>query len=342
MKSLFLRMLGIIALATFGLPAGVSSLNAAEKNTEKPVKIVTAEAFAVSSSDQGKMAYRKKYGVAYLRVEATGGKFSILPDRPWSRLSEKNQRALSPVFLVSDAAKKYRSQADRPHHADTLEAYFLFQGKEPLKLKWTLPDGQVVEQTLTPTNNETRQGELLGEWWKRFGQTAKLRAEADAYSPEVENYLVAMLAERLGFSPPVMQNPWSGRRDVDSIFGLLLGAESIRAAMQRDTILKNTRRDQPLNRDLPKAVAPPAITLPEFDRTAVAVEPIAGHVPAECFYLRCGNFKNFQWLRSNLTEWGGMARDLTGLRGENFGIQARLEHQLALKKPCSRNSSARR
>ncbi len=82
---------------------------------------------------------------------------------------------------------------------------------------------------------------------------------------------------------------------------------------------------------MPKAVTPPAITLPAFDKSSVITEPIASHVPADCFYIRCGNFKNFQWLRKNLTDWGAMARDLTALRGWNYGIRDHLENQLALK-----------
>ena len=303
---------------------------AAEETAERKLKIVSAEAVS-GSSYQGNITARGEYGIVHLKVESAGEKFQILPDRPWCRLTEDNGRALYPVFPVSDGENEYWSQADRPHHAGTLEALFLFKGNEPIKLTWTLPDGQVVEKTLTPQKNEVRHRELLREWWNRYSYSVKMRVESDAYPPQIENYLVMMLAERFQFTPIELQNRWSGRGDLDLMFGLLLGAESIRVAMQRDTVLENTRRDQPLNRALPQAIAPPAITIPPFEKSEVTTEPMASHVPADCFYIRCGNFKNFQWLRANLTHWGAMTRDLTALRGWNYGIRDQLEHQLALK-----------
>ena len=63
----------------------------------------------------------------------------------------------------------------------------------------------------------------------------------------------------------------------------------------------------------------------------VEIEPLARHVPAECFYLRCGSFANFQWLRTTVETWGGNLRDLVAIRGLDYDIRGRLEHQLALR-----------
>lgn len=331
MKCSFVRISGIAALALLSGYGQAVAVDAAEENPKPTVKVIAAEAYS-GSSYQGNIPGRKMYGVGYLKVQSTGEKFQIFPDRPWSQLTEKQNRALYPVFPVSDGNNEYWSQADRVHRAGTLEVFFLFnKGDDPLKLQWTLPDGQTVEQTLAPERNEVRHRDLQREWWNRFSYAVKTRSEADAYPPQIENYLVSLLAERFEYDPPQIQNPWSGRDDVDLMFGLLMGAESIRVAMQRDTVLQNTRRDQALVRELPKAVTPPAIAIPQFDKSSVSTEPIASHVPADCFYIRCGNFKNFQWLRKNLTEWGAMARDLTALRGWNYDIRDHLEHQLALK-----------
>ncbi len=309
----------LLAVIAGGL--GVSSLTAAEEELQIEKDAPFAEAFL-----------GEPFGVCRLKVIATQGRFSVLPDRPMCELKEKNQRALYPVFPLSDSEKEYWSQADRPHKASTVEALFLFKGEKPLELSWRLPNGKLIEKTITPKRvSAFRRKEMLSEWWKRYTYTVRRRSELDAYPPQVENYLVSMLAERLNYEPPRISNPWSGRKDLDHAFGLLLGAESIRVAMQRDTVLKNTNRGEPLNQALPKAVAPPAITLPKFDKSKVTPEAIASHVPAECFYIRCGNFQNFQWMRSNLTHWGAMARDLTAVRGWNFGIRDQLEYQLALK-----------
>lgn len=319
-----------IALTLVGVLAGIAPVRAAEDDSETQAKIVNAEAFVRSAQLKDENG-RPLYGVAHLKVESQGKPFRILPDQPWCELKATGNRDLYPVFPVSDGKNAYWSQADRSHTASTLEVLFLFQGLEPLKVVWTLPNGQIVKKTITPRKDQTRHRLVLAEWWNRYRYAAKMRNESDEYPPQIENYLVAMLAERFGFSAPEIQNRWSGRGDVDKAFGLLLGAESIRVAMQRETILEHTRRDQPLNRALPKSTAPPAITLPTFDKSKVKTESIAAHVPEECFYVRCGNFKNFQWLRSNLTQWGAMGRDLTALRGWNYGIRDQLEYQLALK-----------
>lgn len=330
MKHRLTRIWTPMALIFLGLLANLAPTRAADGDAAANIKIIKAEAFVHGPQTKDTNA-QSRYGVVHLKIESAGKPFRILPDQPWCQLKAAGNRALYPVFPVSDGDNAYWSQADRPHAASTLEALFLFRGGDPLKVVWTLPDGQTVEKTITPQQDPKQHRTTLGEWWQRYRYAAKMRNESDEYPPQIENYLVAMLAERFGFSAPEIQNRWSGRSDVDQAFGLLLGAESIRVAMQRETILKHTRRDQPLNRKLPKSTAPPAITLPTFDKSQVQTEPIAAHVPAECFYVRCGTFQNFRWLRSNLTQWGGMGRDLTALRGWNYHIRDQLEYQLALK-----------
>ncbi|MCH8923632.1 MAG: hypothetical protein IIA67_10855 [Planctomycetes bacterium] len=84
--------------------------------------------------------------------------------------------------------------------------------------------------------------------------------------------------------------------------------------------------DQPL----PRPVATPPVQLPEV-KGKVAIEPIAMHVPLECFYIRCGSFKNFLWLKDTIDDWGTQIRHLTSVRGVDYEIGRRLERQLGLK-----------
>lgn len=324
MKTVFWALLAAIGLG------GNGTGGFADETQTKAATVAEAEAWSGKSHPNGDHE-KSRYGVVYLKVNSPDKPFRILPDQPWCRLSEAKGRALYPVFPVSDGDNQYWSQADRPHKAGTIEVLCLFKGDEPLDLKLTLPDGQTIEKKLAPKRDEVQHRERLDEWWRRYSYTSKTRCDSAAYPPQIENYLVTMLAERFDLTPPQIQARWSGRSDVDLAFGLLLGAESIRVAMQRDTILEHTRRNQQLTQELPEAASPPPITLPTFDKTKVRPEDIARHVPEECFYIRCGNFKNFQWLRSNLTHWGAMTRDLTALRGWNYGIRDQLEYQLALK-----------
>src|SRR5262249_40498862 len=122
----------------------------------------------------------------------------------------------------------------------------------------------------------------------------------------------------------------SGQRDVDAIFGILLGAESVRLAMQKETLLRQSAEIETADRPLPKPVAPPAVEIPGGPGD-VAIEAMARHVPAERFYLRCGSCANFQWLRTTLDIWGGNLRDLTAVRGLDYDVRGRLERQLALR-----------
>jgi hypothetical protein len=139
-----------------------------------------------------------------------------------------------------------------------------------------------------------------------------------------------MLARRLQLSMPAVERPWSGFPDVDTIFGTLLGAESVRIAMQKETLLERSGAPEKADLPLPSAALPPAIAVPAVPGD-VAIEPIARHVPAECFYLRCGSFANFQWLRATADTWGGSLRDLVAVRGLDYDIRGRLERQLALR-----------
>ncbi len=117
---------------------------------------------------------------------------------------------------------------------------------------------------------------------------------------------------------------------MDAIFGTLLGAESVRLAMQKETLLRKVQSLEEPSLPLPKPVAPPAVEIPNVPGE-VEIEPIARHVPAECYYLRCGSFANFQWLRTTIDIWGGNLRDMVAIRGLDYDIRGHLETQLALR-----------
>ena len=92
-----------------------------------------------------------------------------------------------------------------------------------------------------PVNNPDAHKNLLGQWWKAYSSMVQSAAAADGYPPQIENYLSSMLARRFQRKPPDIVRPWSGHADVDAIFGTLLGAESVRLAMQKDTLLRKSR-----------------------------------------------------------------------------------------------------
>jgi hypothetical protein len=63
----------------------------------------------------------------------------------------------------------------------------------------------------------------------------------------------------------------------------------------------------------------------------VPIEPLAGRVPAECFYVRFGSFTNFLWFQDTLGKWRYDLQNLVALRGLNVDVQRRIEESLVMK-----------
>ena len=237
------------------------------------------------------------------------------------RLQEKNARALYPAFVAHRGAKG----------GSALVAYFLVRGNGPLAL--TLVDGRsgrTYSAGVQPVEYATRRAGLLDAWWRAYGAYARKAADADAYPPQVENYVMTMLSRRLKLTLPGIRRPTWGSGETGDFIGLLIGSESVRVAMQRKTLLRGADAKGTADQPLPKPVAPPAVDIPDVPGE-VALEPIAMHVPLECFYLRCGSFANFRWLRRFIDRWGTRIRDLASLRGVDYDIRGRIERQLALR-----------
>ena len=110
----------------------------------------------------------------------------------------------------------------------------------------------------------------------------------------------------------------------------MLETESILTALEQDRILGMTNMALPADQPLPEAVDPPPLVVPEPD-AKVKVEPIALHVPAECFYVRFGSYSNFLWMQDTLERWGGDLQNLVAQRGLDYGRDERMQDQLILR-----------
>jgi uncharacterized protein (TIGR03067 family) len=75
------------------------------------------------------------------------------------------------------------------------------------------------------------------------------------------------------------------------------------------------------------------MTLPPVPTTGgsygAEIEPIALHVPQECFYLRCRSLAEYLWLRTLVVNWGGSFNDLISTDAVDHQIRPRVERQLA-------------
>ena len=269
--------------------------------------------------------HRKPFGVGRMRVDFASGQSPKLVQDHQLWFTDAEGRTHYPAFQV-EKPFFYAPQEDRT--VDSVTVLFLFRGDQPLDL--TLDVDLSHTTRVVPGDDAGLHTRLLNEWWRTYTRSATARSQVESYLPDIENYLVATLGRRLELQVPVRKRVWSGREDIDSIFGTLLGAESIRLAMQQDTLLQPGGTVEKPDKPLPVAAAPPPVTLPALPEE-IDIEPIALHVPAECFYVRCGSFSNFQWLRNTLDDWGGDLRILVADRGVDYQIRPRLERQLALR-----------
>ena len=282
-------------------------------------------------------------GVGKITVLHTTGRSQRLS------ISDSENRVLYPAYDVVTPL----NGSDR-NLRGAVTAFFLFRNERPLEvtierwksvggsslgplsflLGYPFVDGQarVTFDTphtarVFPETDRARHAELLKEWWRAHSAMAAQSAVDDAYPPQVENYVSAMLARRLKLAPPKVSRDWSGHAEIDQIFGTLFGAESVRLAMQKDTLLRPSQALEKPDLPFPHPVTPPAVEVPNVPGD-VQIEQIARHVPAECFYVRCESFSNFRWLRATLDAWGGNLRDLVAVRGLDYDIRARMERQL--------------
>ena len=247
-------------------------------------------------------------------------------------LTEKSGRTVYPVFETARPQVAGDKAANGP---TTVTAYFLFRsregggGDEPLDVSLRLDDEHATKVSVT--RDEQAHQRLLRQWAKRYFAAADSTAQADAYPPMVESYLTGMLSRRLNLGVHKLSTATTPWGEFDDIIGLLTGAESVRIAAQSKVLLGQTDDDEKATMPLPKAPQTPPIRLPDLKDMEVEIEPIAKHVPAECFYIRCGSYSNFRWLRTSLDDWGTHIRHITSIRGYDYRLAERLERQLALR-----------
>jgi hypothetical protein len=63
----------------------------------------------------------------------------------------------------------------------------------------------------------------------------------------------------------------------------------------------------------------------------VPVEPMATHVPEECFYVRFGTFSNYLWFRDLNKKWQGDLSNMILRRGIERAAADRVQQQLSLR-----------
>ena len=233
---------------------------------------------------------------------------------------ESNKRALYPAWSLSGNYQK------------TL--LFLFHGQDELNVLLSKTGIETLRETIKikPVKNEMRRKALLEEWWDDYLKKLEYLHRLDFYDPSIELGIASMIGRRLDL--PLEKLTYMVRNynnEFERTFGLLLGTESIRLAMQTNTMLETKDKSEPANQDLPAAASPPVMPIPDFNDRKVKVEPLAMRIPQECFYLRFGSFSTFLNARDFLDRWGTIFRSTLSSRSADYNMAKRVECQLALR-----------
>ncbi len=247
-------------------------------------------------------------------------------------ISEASGRVHYPALRYTQPLGMVRDLLGMPEQKtpSELHIHFLFTGSEPLDLKLNIPEHKYV--TVHPKARRFAYNRLLRLWWQRYNAAARKQRNEGDYSPIIETYLTSMLSRRLGLEDKTLTLQNNGES-----LAMLLGTEKIRLAMLQESTHGRHNRLAPLSRQMPEAIKwpdfafPDSLTAGQQKKLADGVEPMANHVPQECFYIRFAQFPNYLWLRRLLEEYGGDLSRMVLLRGTDSPVNKRVEDQLGLR-----------
>ncbi len=231
--------------------------------------------------------------------------------------------------LVRDLAEE-----DRPVTV-AREVTFLFRGNEPLRVQLSQPDvAGRTELLLHPAAAPAAgtHAQMLAQWWNGYTQAMTRQMEQGDYPPIIESYLIALLSGRLDLPLPegfLSEDP-TREASMVSTLQLIAGTEAIRTSILRRAAAGVGGASELANLPVPPAPQWQPIE-PQAAAVEVEIEPTAGRVPPECFYLRFGSFENYLWFRNLSEEYGGDVGRMVTLRGVENTSARRMEAQLNLK-----------
>ena len=281
-------------------------------------------------------------GQAAMRVEAYRGQpFGV--GRVTVDLPQDDSASADDRFGISDAAGRvlypvleHRGQLGRivrrfinielPNRATF---YFMFRGDGPLELTLNTPGPQRL--TLVPEQDRRDYEHLFDDWWGAVcDRYEKVQRDAE-YPIVVDNYLTANWARRLRRDMPEPELALFGRERIGgSWIAQLTANEAYQSLVERDLVLGRFGVAQ--QADVPLPTPPPAAASEELPAPAGSdkIEPLALHVPAECFYERFGSFTNYLWYRDFFRHWKNDLGNMISLRSINRATRDRLQAQLAI------------
>jgi hypothetical protein len=293
---------------------------------------LTATATQADARIEAEALLGRPFGVA--RVTFTGADAGVAIDANRVLVEERDGRALYPAatpgLFGRILGRVLGDAAERPANAVTV--HFLFRGEQPLELTVYTP--QAVRLTIQPQPppNPRVFDRQLTQWWRQYNAYwRQLRAE-DNHPPIVSTYLTAMLSQRMGLEPPLVErigNPPTQTQTTRAL-ELLVGTERQRLETMRQTMLGGGEFGDPANLPLLGDIAWSPLALPP-ELPDVQVEPIALRVPHDWFYVRFGRFTNYLWLNHLIEEYGGDISSMVTLRSYLAPMNQRVQRQLGLE-----------
>ena len=268
-------------------------------------------------------------GIVELKYEPGHGPI-IYPDQPLF-LDATDQRAHYIAFDLS-----YQQSDHEPTMmVDRLRASFLLRGSAACQVSIATVAGALFEkQDVQPIQNGARHRDMLSQWWKQF---SVIPTSYGREQRELKESLLDMLARRLQLPGPWPNiakiddgvNETSLEHQFERGIGMLFGIESVKLAMRADTALSQSGRHEKADQTVPLRPVVQSVAIPPAP-PATWIEPIAMHVPAECFYLRTGSLANYRQFRQFLVGWGGSLNDIVSTAAIDHQSRARIEGQLGL------------
>ncbi len=261
------------------------------------------------------------FGVGRITLSNTaGGAADPLQDERFT-VASADGRVLYPALAESPPVRKFIRKLLEIESPRTATMYFLFRGDGPFELQAFTPEGQSVQ--VRPLANPAGHAQLLAEWWTQYGNRWLSLEQNPRFPPLVENFLVANLSRRLGLRLPERK---PGLLDMLSLaphkraWDDLLVTETHQLSIDQSLLAGDAAPGGPLG-PLPPAMPWYDVEIPSDQNAGVAIEPIAQHVPVECYYIRYGNFTNYLWFRDLSRKWDGDLANMIMRRDIDHGAR---------------------
>ena len=284
-------------------------------------------------------AYRgEPFGMARVTIDLPQGAPADAASDDRLAVVESNQRVLYPVIGGGSAAPVRRILRSflNVETSSSATFYFMFRGDEPLDLTVYSPEPQRI--TFEPEDDAEEFNELLDDWWDATEDRFRNVFRQAEYPVLVENYLTATWARRLDREMPQPSRQLFGRFQLGAPWvSQLMANEAYQTQVEHDLLLGRLGADEQATLPLPGVAgverepapsdqelpAPPAALPPP-------IEPIAAHVPRECFYMRFGNFPNYLWFRDFLRHWQGDLGNMIVMQSIDHNNSERFQQQIAV------------